>query len=242
MVNFFLSRLRNRWVRDRLKNKDLHPHARTNLTAYDHLNLSDKACSYHYVVVDLETTGLSLSHDRLVSIGAFRIVEGRIRLGEKFNRLVNPERNIPPSSVMFHGIVPDMVSGARPVEEVFDEFLAFLGVDILVAHLAAFDLHFLNQTMRVRHGFPLQNLVLDTRLMCREFVFPPHRHPYSIDSDPRRYNLESIAKHFGIEIQELHTALGDALITSLIFQRILAQMEKGGSGMLRCLVKAAGVF
>jgi DNA polymerase-3 subunit epsilon len=241
-LNFFLTRLRNRWLRARLKAKALHPLARTNLGALDHLNLSLTARSYRYVVVDLETTGLSLSHDRVVSVGAFRVVEGRVRLGDLFNELVNPGRNIPPSSIKIHGIVPDMVAEARPAWEVFDAFLAFLGVDILVAHHASFDLNFLNKVMRRSYGFPIQNLVLDTVPLCREIAFPPHRYPYGINLNQRRYGLDQVAKHFGIKIYQRHTSIGDALATAMVFQRILARLENGSSGILRDLVRAGGVF
>ena len=45
--------------------------------------------------------------------------------------------------------------------------MQYLGSGILVAHNAAFDLHFLNRLMREHHGFALQNLVIDT-----PFYFP----------------------------------------------------------------------
>ena len=241
-MNLFLTRLRNRWLRARLKGRELHPLAKTNLSALGHLDLSRKARSYRYVVVDLETTGLSLSHDRVVSVGAFRVVEGRVRLGDVFNELVNPGRNIPESSIKIHGIVPDMVAEARPAWEVFDSFLAFLGMDILVAHHAGFDLDFINKVMRRSHGFPLQNLVLDTVSLCREIAFPPHRYPYGINLNNRKYSLDAVAEHFGIEIYQRHTAIGDALAAAMVFQQILARLEKGGSGFLRNLVRAGGVF
>ncbi len=225
-----------------MKGKGLQPVAQTNLTALDHLKLSRKARSYRYVVFDLETTGLNLRHDRVVSIGAFGVVDGHVRLGDMFNELVNPGRDIPPASIKVHGIVPDMVAEARAVEEVFDDFLAFLGVDILVAHHAFFDLRFIDKAMRRRHAFPLQNLVLDTVAMCRAIAFPPHRYPYGINLDDRRYSLDALAKHFGIEVQQRHTALGDALATAMIFQRILARLEKRGPGQLHNLVDVASVF
>jgi len=225
-----------------MKGKALQPVAQTNLTALDHLKLSRQARSYRYVVFDLETTGLNLRHDRVVSVGAFGVVEGRVRLGDMFNELVNPGADISPTSIKVHGIVPDMVAEARPVWEVFDDFLAFLGVDILVAHHAIFDLHFIDRAMRERHGFPLQNLVLDTVAMCRAIVFRPHPYPYGINLDNRTYSLDALAKHFGIEIQQRHTALGDALATAMIFQRVLARLQKRGPGRLNDLVDVASMF
>jgi DNA polymerase-3 subunit epsilon len=200
------------------------------------------ARSYRYVVFDLETTGLSLTYDRVVSVGAFRVVDGRIRLGESFNQLVNPARNIPPHSIKVHGIVPDMVAKEKSAEEVFDDFLAFIGVDILVAHHASFDLHFVNRVTQQRHGFGIQNLVLDTLPLCRASIFPPHRAPYGIRFNLGEASLDAVAKHFGINIHERHTAIGDALATAMVFQRILARIERGGSGSLKKLMNAGRVI
>jgi DNA polymerase-3 subunit epsilon len=235
MLSLFVARLHNHWIRTRLRGRKLHPPADTNLTALDHLSLKQNAKSLRYVALDLETTGLSHARDRIVSIAAFRVVEGRIPLGDVFNSLVNPGRTIPPSAIRIHGIVPSMVSGAASFAEVFDQFLRYLGTDILVGYHVRFDMHFLNIYMKQRYGFPLQNLALDASLMCRKIVTPQHMGSYT-----RRYrghpSLDAVAEHFDLEIFQRHTALGDALATAMIFQRILAELEKKGSGRLRNLL------
>ncbi|MEE8416063.1 MAG: exonuclease domain-containing protein, partial [Desulfobacterales bacterium] len=174
MPSLLLSRMRNRWVRARLRGKDLPPHARKNLTALDHLGLNQRAKNLRYVVFDLETTGLNPTRDRVLSLAAFRVVEGRILLGDVFNSLVNPERVIPLSAIKIHGIVPSMVAGAPSFEEVCDRFIRYLGTDILVGYHVRFDLRFLNIYMQQRYSFSLQNLVLDAQSMCRKIVFPIH--------------------------------------------------------------------
>jgi hypothetical protein len=59
-VKIFFARLRNRWIRLRLRNRRLDPAAWSNLKALDHLDPSRPAKSYRYVVVDVETTGVDL--------------------------------------------------------------------------------------------------------------------------------------------------------------------------------------
>jgi DNA polymerase-3 subunit epsilon len=240
-VKLFFARLRNRWTRIRLRNRELDPPSRSNLKALDHLDPSRSARSYRYVAVDLETTGLDLHRDRVVSIGAVRVVEGRILLGQIFNETVNPGQEMSHSSIKLHGIVPARLAQARSPAEVFQDFLAFLGQDIVVAHHAGFDLHFLNQMMKQKYGFPLQNLVLDTMELCREIVFLPLRPPSRVSRFQTRHTLEDAARHFGIEIWDRHTAVGDAMATAMIFQRILARIEKG-SGQLSKLVKKGFLF
>jgi DNA polymerase-3 subunit epsilon len=235
MPSLLLARIRNRWIRARFRRKEIHPLAFTNLTALDHLRPNQSARSLRYVVLDLETTGLSLTRDRVVSVAAFRVVEGRILLGDVFNSLVDPGRSISSSSIKIHGIVPSMVARAPVFPDVFNQFLRYLGTDILVGYKVWFDLHFLNAYMRQNYGFSLQNMVLDTHSMCRKVGFPPHSRSYPIKSRGNQ-NLDAVAKHLGIEIYERHTAIGDALATAMIFQRILAKIEKKGPGRLRNLL------
>jgi DNA polymerase III subunit epsilon len=224
------------------KNKSLGPSARVNLAALDHLRLSDEARSHRYVAVDLETTGLNFEQDRIISLGALRIVQGRILLGEFFNELVNPGQSIPPASIKIHGIVPDMVAEARPIGEVLDDFLVFLGGDIIVAHHARFDLRFLNRVMRSRYRFSLQNAGVDTALLCREVFYRKYPYADTLRNDAKKYDLDSLAGQLGIEIHDRHTSLGDALAAAMIFQRVLRWLEESGSKSLSTLLHLAGVF
>jgi DNA polymerase III subunit epsilon len=235
MLRLMLPRLRNRWLRSRLRGKELDPPAALNLTALDGLNLARKAKDQRYVVLDMETTGLSLSRDRVLSVAAFRVVSGRIPLGEVFASLVNPDRNIPPSAIKIHGIVPDMVVQAPSLAEVVEQLLDYLGTDILAGFHVRFDLHFINKAMKRRYGFALQNLVLDLAPMCRKLVLPTHLQSYSTRYR-RDLSLDAVARHFRIDIPERHTALGDALAGAMILQRILAELEKRGQGRLRDLI------
>jgi DNA polymerase-3 subunit epsilon len=219
----------------RSRGGELHPLALINLKALDHLGISQKARSLHYVIFDLETTGLSLHHDRVVSAAAYRVVDGRIALGDVFSSLVSPGRDIPSSAVKIHGIMPSMVDDAPSFAEVFEKFLGYLGTDILVGYHVRFDLHFLNVYMRQTHGFSVQNLVLDAQSMCRKVCFPPHLRSYAGRLKGLQ-DLDTVARHFRIEIQERHTALGDALATAMIFQRILIEIEKSGPGRLKNLL------
>ena len=240
-MKLFLARLRNRWIRLRLRNRKLDPAARSNLKALDQLDRSRPAKSYRYVAVDVETTGVNLHRDCMVSLAAVRIFEGRILLAQIFNEMINPGREIPRASIKLHGIYPGRVAQARTDEEVFSDFLNFLGDDILVAHHAGFDLYFLNKIMKRKYGFGLQNLVLDTEKLYREIVFLPLQPPSRAARFQSGYSLDAIADHFAIEIQDRHTAMGDALATAMIFQRILARLDKGSEPVQR-LVKTGCQF
>ncbi len=235
MPSLVFARWRNRLIKVLSRGRELHPLARTNLKALEHLRAGQNARSLNYVIFDLETTGLNLNRDRVVSAAAYRVVDGRIALGDVFSSLVSPGREIPSSAVKIHGIMPSMVDDAPSFTEVFEKFLGYLGTDILVGYHVGFDLHFLNIYMRQAHGFPVQNLVLDAQSMCRKVCLPPHLRRYAGRLKGNQ-DLDTVARHFDIEIQERHTALGDALATAMIFQRILLEIEKTGAGQLKNLL------
>lgn len=253
MMRLAMARMRNRMLRARLAKRSLTPAARANLAALDGLVGSAPAGGLGYAVVDIETTGLDLKRSRIVSIGAFKICDGRIHFGRMFDRLVNPGRSFAPASVTVHGIVPAMVAAAPSGAEVLDTFLEYLGSDILVAHNARFDLAFLNRLMRMQHGFALQNLVIDTLPLCEQLLLPKlvqalprktkllGRGAVRPTFDNRGRSLDAVADHLGIRIHNRHSAVGDALATAMIFQRILAKLEEKESGRLTELIRLGAV-
>ncbi|MFH2125328.1 MAG: 3'-5' exonuclease [Pseudomonadota bacterium] len=238
-MNIYNAILMNRLRRSWHGRRALSDRARANLSALDGLRPRDPALSHDFVVVDLETTGLDYHKDRVVSVGAFRIRDGHVKLGEIFNELVIPGRDIPEDSILVHAIVPDMCRDARPAWEVFQDFLDFLGNDILVAHHALVDLFFLNWVMKEQYGFRLQNLMVDTVLMCRTVLIEPDFYGQRIGA--KRCGLDALAERYNINVPERHTALGDALATALIFQRLMNQMEQAGWKILADIIYVAGV-
>src|ERR1051325_2481993 len=77
-----------------------------------------------FVIVDLETTGGSPNHDRIIEIAAVRVRSGRIR--ECWHSLVNPETTVPPFITGLTGITTGLVANAPRFAEVADAFLTFV--------------------------------------------------------------------------------------------------------------------
>ncbi len=170
-----------------------------------------------YVVFDTETTGLQPSQgDELLSIGAVQVLNGRILTGETFERLINPERDIPPLSIRFHGITPAMVEGKPPARIVLPQFRSFVGDAVLIAYNIAFDMMFLHKR-EAEAGVAFDNPVLDALLLAIH-VFPDHPDP----------SLTSMANFLGIEVEGRHTALGDAMMTAGVWVRLIEGLEKNG--------------
>ncbi|HUG26382.1 3'-5' exonuclease [Piscinibacter sp.] len=186
----------------------------------DERKLIDLTCT----VFDTETTGLSPSDgDEIISIGAVRIVNGRLLKQECFDRLVRPRRPVRRESEKIHGISAQMLAGQPVIEQVLPMFRRFAEDTVLVAHNAAFDMRFL-QLAREQTGVEFDQPVLDT-LMLSALA-----HPGRADDEHR---LEQIAARLGIPVIGRHTALGDAIVTGEVFLKLIPLLAERGIHTLK---------
>ena len=170
-----------------------------------------------FTVFDTETTGLDPDGgDRIVSIGAVRVVNGRVLRQETFERLVQPGRTVPAASTAFHGITAEMVEGQPTIDEVLPAFARFCEDTVLVGHNVSFDLQFL-KLAETSTGVELDQPALDT-LLLHAALHPDHED----------HTLEAIASRLGVSVVGRHTALGDALVTAEIFVGLTTLLRRRG--------------
>ena len=161
-----------------------------------------------YVTFDLETTDTDVASCGVVEIGAARVVQGEIV--DRFHTLVQPYRPITPGASAIHGYTDGDVRDARTFAEVWPEFRAFVGDDILIAHNGQrFDIPVLRRLAAGRDG--VDSLVFyDTLPLVR-----------SLSRDSGK--LEDLALRFGIDRGRAHHALDDAVTLARVYRELERQ-------------------
>ena len=174
-----------------------------------------------FVVFDIETTGFSPVHDRIIEIGAVKVEKGEIK--ERFSSFVNPDVPIPLEIEKLTGIHDGMVVDAPMIEEALPHFLEFCQDAVLVAHNASFDMSFIIENT---HSLGLKNefTYVDTVGIARLLL--PHQ---------AKHKLDAVAKTLGISLENHHRAVDDAEATAEIFLKFIPMLREAGADDLKAI-------
>ena len=174
----------------------------------DHRKLEDAT----YVVFDLETTGLSNRLDEIIEFGAVKMKNREVI--DRKQTFINPKRTIPAHITNLTHISQSDVDSAKPIEDVLDELLDFIGDSILVAHNATFDVGFMNAACRKTGRKELTNPVIDTLPLAHAML------------DIKRYNLGAVCRHYGVAYdgEGAHRADYDAEVLSGVLCHVMNEV------------------
>lgn len=171
-----------------------------------------------YVAYDLETTGVRPSEDRIIEIGAVRVVDFQVR--EKFQTFVNPGRHIPKKITELTGITDIMVENAPSSEEAVKRFLDFCADDVILGHNLIFDYSFI-KTQAVMMKLPFEKMGIDTLKIARKLC-----------PDLEKKSLEYLCGHFRIINQHQHRAVDDALAAAELYSIFCHQFQEAEEDVL----------
>ena len=176
----------------------------------------------HWVVVDLETTGLGAGAE-ITEIGAVLVRDGAVV--DEFSSLVKPSRPIPPFITSLTGITPAMVADVDPIAAVLERFMEWSGLGtedspVLVAHNASFDVGFLRRAARACSRPWPRVRVVDTLALARLALPRPL---------VRNHKLGTVASYFGTATVPEHRALGDARATAEILLGFIDLLAGAGA-------------
>ena len=167
------------------------------------------------IVLDTETTGISVKEGhRIVEIGCIEL-ENLIPTKNKFHCYLNPERKVSKKAFEIHGYTDQFLSNQKKFKEVANEFLEFIKDKRLIIHNAEFDITHLNNELLLSGKNRIKNEIIDTLDVARE-KFPGSQ-----------VNLDALCKRYRIDNSKRtnHTALIDCDLLAKVYINLIDQKE-----------------
>jgi DNA polymerase-3 subunit epsilon len=148
------------------------------------------------VFLDVETTGMSFTRNRIIEIGAIRVESGEVKAS--FNRLIDPQAELPQFITELTGITRDDLISSPSFYDICDELYEIMQGAIFVAHNVRFDYGFLKQEFK-RVGKQFNPKQLCTVRLSKA-LYPTERH----------HKLQNLIDRCDIEVTARHRAYDDA--------------------------------
>lgn len=163
----------------------------------------------NYVVVDIETTGLSPNRNEIIEISAIKVINGEI--SETFSKLIKPSGKISPFITSLTGITDKMLENGANLKETLINFTQFCQNHIIMGHNVKFDIRFLDTNIKKTLGISFKNDYIDTLRIARCSL-----------PELRSHKLGILAQHYGFNIEGMHRALKDCQVTNLCYQKFIS--------------------
>ena len=182
---------------------------------------------YTFVVFDTELTGLNRKNDEIISIGAVKIKNLQIDLGETFHHYIQPQKLDHTEATLVHRITPEQLKQAPSLDDVLPEFLSFVGNDLIVGHYIGLDMSFVHRETQRRYNGTLVNPCIDTIRMARGYKRVMFGYYHEEGTSSSRLNLHDLSSEFNLPFFEAHDALEDAIQTAYLFLFLVKKFRKG---------------
>ena len=167
------------------------------------------------IVLDTETTGLSIKDGhRVVEIGCLEL-ENLIPTKKTFHCYLNPEKKVSEKALEVHGYTDQFLSSKKKFKEIVDDFLSFIKNKRLIIHNAEFDLGHLNHELELIGKKKIENETVDTLLLSRQ-KFPGSS--VSLDALCKKYRIDNSKR-------TKHTALIDCDLLAKVYVNLIDQKE-----------------
>ena len=167
------------------------------------------------IVLDTETTGISIKEGhRIVEIGCIEL-ENLIPTKNKFHCYLNPGRKVSEKALKTHGYTDAFLSDKKKFNEISDDFMEFIEDKRLIIHNAEFDLAHINNELSLIGKKKIKNEIVDTLSLARD------KFPGSL------VNLDALCKRYRIDNSKRvrHTALIDCELLAKVYINLIDQKE-----------------
>lgn len=165
-----------------------------------------------YVVIDLETTGLSSDYNEIIEIAAIKVSNGNITT---YSSLIKPNKEVDDFIADLTGITNKMLVNAPSIEEELPKFLEFVGNSILVGHNVSFDVNFIYTACENSNLPHFTNDFVDTLRIARRLL-PQLKH----------HRLQDLVEHYNISYEGAHRALTDCQFTNQVYISLYNEIKE----------------
>jgi DNA polymerase-3 subunit epsilon len=171
-----------------------------------------------WVVLDVETSGMNVAADALISIGAVAMVGGRVLPGDSLEFVVRQTQTSSRENILVHGVGrAAQLAGVDPAQAV-ERFLDYIGRAPLIAFHAPFDRGFLARAIKTYVNTPFDNPWLDLAELAP-----------AVDPKARLKSLDEWLGRYAIPVSARHSAAADAFATALLAARLLPEAARQGA-------------
>ncbi len=181
-----------------------------------------------FVALDTETTGFNYDNDRILCIGAVALKNGKILVDDSLEVYVKQDV-FNKETVKIHGIRRNGNELKVSEEEALIQFVEFIDDAILIAHHTIFDMTMINEALKRLGLGPIRSKQLDTNFI--------HKKITPIDWFKKTFTLDDLCEIYNVKKHDRHTALGDALITAILFLKLTHKYKKNNILNLTDLIK-----
>ena len=164
-----------------------------------------------YIAIDLETTGIRLSKDKIIEVGLLKVKDSHII--DTFSCVINPDMQVDDKILELTKISENELENAKRIYEVINHIVDFCEEYVLLGHNTIFDYSFVKKEAN-RAGLEFEKRGIDTYKLCKKVL------PENV-----RKNLTDACGYFGIERKNSHRAFSDAYYTHVLFQEIIKNFK-----------------
>ncbi len=176
-----------------------------------------------FTVIDIEATGLNVKKDRLIAFAGIKIKESKIRIAESTEIIVNYDTPVQDNAVHIHEIVEHEKQGGISEYDAIKKIIQFISNSILVGYHIQFDFQMINKMLKRQPGQKLLNQYINIFDLINRIENPVHKiYPTT------HVGLQKQCEKYGINLEDEHTAAGDAFASAQLFLKVIKKLNRRG--------------
>jgi DNA polymerase-3 subunit epsilon len=169
--------------------------------------------SKRYVVLSMETSGLSVEKDVIFGIGAFAVVDDCIVIGDSYETFVLQYKFLHDNKIS-NDFINETHMKKLGEADAIKSLIDFIGNATIVGHHVDFDIEMINATLERMDCGRLKNEAMDIDIMYRKLH----------DITGRQFSLEELSGFFNIPTSERVSSSEDAYTIGLLFLKLKSRL------------------